>query len=166
MSRSEKPADQVKAEIEQQKPVEQASAGSTDESAAAAAGAPAPDDTKASEADAAAAIDAQAVDGPYKPGELDAAQLEARASGVLILHSSGRWTWPGCPTDPGSTYLRLPRESVPDAVVKEAIADGHLAVTMVDGNGSPTAVKALREGEATPRVLSATVAGTVDAATE
>ncbi len=102
----------------------------------------------------------------FEEGELDEAQIEARASGVLTLHSSGRWTWPGCPTDPGSAYLRLPRESVPDAVVKKAIADGDLVATVVDGNGSATAVKALKAGEEAPRVLSAAATGTVDAATE
>ena len=53
------------------------------------------------------------------------------------------WSYAGCPTPPGSS-LKVPAESVPDARVKAALADGSWMGAVIDHNATPIRILAVQ----------------------
>ena len=92
-------------------------------------------------------------------------QMLDKGDGILVRRGHV-WTYPNAETDRSGTNLKLPVESVGDAIVQEAIKSGDLVPLVTDATGGIVSVtRKPAEGE-TVRVVNMAQAGTVELGTE
>lgn len=93
----------------------------------------------------------------------DVRDLAAKGDGVLVRRGNV-WTYPGCPTDPSGTNLKLPTEFVTDEQVQAAMGESVFVTTTVDPIGTARAIRLSGDDDAP--VMSTAQAGTAHAGTE
>ncbi|WCS24468.1 hypothetical protein LOK46_25590 [Methylobacterium sp. NMS14P] len=96
-----------------------------------------------------------------------AAKDPAGKGRLWAVRDGNCWSYAGCAVDPRGSNLKVPVESVPDARVKAALADGTWMGAVIDTNATPIKILAVQVTPAPGaplNVLRASDLGTVAAA--